>query len=163
MLESLQERVDPTTVFAERMAIRHEAKKAFIHLDSSQRVSKALLRKAAPKVSEFQVGDLITFQREQGSGNDRRKRWSPAARIIGFERGGKVVWAICEGVPFCLAHDKILARTDAQAMAYRFLHEGEDRLPPEQQQSFIDQRGVQAEAQKLEEAIGGVDSKDLPA
>ena len=48
-------------------------------------------------------------------------------------------------------------------MAYRFLHEGEDRLPPEQQQSFIDQRGVQAEAQKLEEAIGGVDSKDLPA
>ena len=48
-------------------------------------------------------------------------------------------------------------------MAYRFLHEGEDRLPPEQQQSFIDQRGVQAEAQKLEEAIGGVDSKDVPA
>ena len=48
-------------------------------------------------------------------------------------------------------------------MAYRFLHEGEDRLPPEQQQSFIDQRGVRAEAQKLEEAIGGVDSKDMPA
>ena len=38
MLEGLQERVDPTTIFAERMAIRHEAKKSFIRIDSSQRV-----------------------------------------------------------------------------------------------------------------------------
>ena len=126
---SVQEKVDPTTIFAERMAIRHGAKKAFIHIDSSQRVSKALLRKAAPKVTEFQVGDLVSFQREQGTGGERRKGWSPAARIIGFERGGKVVWAICEGVPYCLAHDKLLARSDAQAVAYKFLHEAEDRLP----------------------------------
>ena len=154
MLEGVQERVDPTTIFAERMAVRHEAKKAFIHIDSSQRVSIALLRKAAPKVSEFQVGDLVSFQREQGAGGERRKRWSPAARIIGFERGGKVVWAICEGVPYCLAHDKLLARSDAQALAYRFLHEGEDRLPPDQQQSFIDQRRVQQEAEQLEQALG---------
>eukprot|EP00973_Karenia_brevis_P033132 4571608-Karenia_brevis.AAC.1 len=30
---------------------------------------------------------------------------------------------------------------DAQALAYRLLHEGEDRMPPDVQQSFIDQRG----------------------
>ena len=30
---------------------------------------------------------------------------------------------------------------DAQALAYRLLHEGEDRLPPEKQESFIHQRG----------------------
>ena len=88
-LGSLEERGDPPTIFAERMDIRHEAKKAFVHVDSSKRIAKALLRKAAPIVSEYQIGDLISFQREQGSGGVRRKRWSPAARIIGFE-GPKV-------------------------------------------------------------------------
>ena len=32
MIGSLQERADPTSIFAERMAYRHEAKKAFVHL-----------------------------------------------------------------------------------------------------------------------------------
>ena len=73
MLGGVQERVDPTTNFAEKMAIRHEAKKAFIHIDSSQGVSKALLRKAAPKTADFQVGDLVSFQREQGAEGERRK------------------------------------------------------------------------------------------
>ena len=63
VLEGVQERADPTTISAERMTIRHEAKKALVHIDSSQRVSKALLRKAAPKVTEFQEGDLVSFQR----------------------------------------------------------------------------------------------------
>ena len=79
---ALQERVDPTTIFGERMAMRHEAKKAFVHQDSSQRVAKALLRKAAPKIGEYRVGDLVSFQREQGAHGNRRKRWSTAARII---------------------------------------------------------------------------------
>ena len=63
----IQERADPVTIFGERMAMRHEAKKAFVHADSSQRVAKALLRKAAPKVGEYRVGDLVSFQREPGS------------------------------------------------------------------------------------------------
>ena len=51
-------------------------------------------------------------------------------------------WAICEGVPFCLATDKIRPANDAQCLAYQYLHGGEDRLPPEEQQSFIDNRTV---------------------
>ena len=41
----LLKRVDPSTIFAERMDYRHEAKKAFVHADSSTKVAKAMLRK----------------------------------------------------------------------------------------------------------------------
>ena len=81
-LGSLEQRDDPTTIFGERMSYRHVAKKAFVHVDSSKRVASALLRKAAPKVGPYQVGDLISFQREQGAGGKARDRWSPPARII---------------------------------------------------------------------------------
>ena len=39
-----------------------------------------------------------------------------------------------------MATDKILPTNDAECLAYQYLHEGEERLPPDQQQSFIDQR-----------------------
>ena len=72
------------------------------------------------------------------------------------------MWAICEGVPYCLAHDKLLARSDAQALAYKFLHEEEDRLPAEQQQSFIDLRRTERLAESLERELGWKgDSPDL--
>ena len=45
---SIQEKVDPTTIFGERIAIRHEAKKAYVLADSSEKVAKAILRKTAP-------------------------------------------------------------------------------------------------------------------
>ena len=47
-----QERLYPTTIFPERAMVGHEAKKAFVHSDSSARVGKALLREAAPKVDD---------------------------------------------------------------------------------------------------------------
>ena len=139
----VSKRVDPTTIFAERMAIRHEAKKAFVYYDSSARVAKALLRKAAPVLGEYRVGDLISFRRDHKSDGskhtERRKRWSPASRIIGFE-GKKVCWAICEGVPFCLALDRIRPANDSELLAYRYLHHAEDQMPAGQQQSFVDYR-----------------------
>ena len=67
MIGAIQERVDPTTVFAKRMELRHEAKKAFMYWDSSQKVPKALLRKSAPKTGDYKVGDLISFQRNEKS------------------------------------------------------------------------------------------------
>ena len=120
------------------MRIRHAAKKAFIEADSSKRVAKAMLRKAAPRIGNYQVGDLISFQREQRNKNDKRSRWSPAARIIGFE-GPKVCWAICEGVPFCLSLDRIRPANDAELLAYQFLHKELSPMPEGHQQSFVDQ------------------------
>ena len=83
----MQEQVDPTTIFAERMGYRHEAKKAFVHCVCSERVSKAVLRKQAPIPQDYQVGDPVSFQREQGSATDD-ERWQVASRLIGFERDG---------------------------------------------------------------------------
>ena len=78
----------------------------------------------------------------------RRKRWSSCSRIIGFEHDRKTCWVICEGVPFCLATEKIRPANDAQTLAYRLMHEGEDRLAPEVQQSFIDNRIVPDEEEE---------------
>ena len=85
------------TIFADRMAMRHEAKKAHVEVGSSERVSRALLRRAAPRVGEYGLGDLVQFQlAEKKKETNRRKRLSPAARVIGFE-GKKIAWAIFEG------------------------------------------------------------------
>ena len=62
---SLAECVDPTAIFAERMAIRHAAKRAYVYNDSSEKVPKAVLRKAAPKVKDYRDGDIVSFLREQ--------------------------------------------------------------------------------------------------
>jgi len=122
------------------MSYRHEAKKAFVHVDSSKRVSKALLRKAAPRIGPYQVGDLISFQREQNA-DTKMQRWSPPSRIIGFERGGKIAWVICEGIPFALSTDRIQAANSAQTLAYNLLHaENEMKIPEQEQQSFVDFR-----------------------
>ena len=43
-------------------------------------------------------------------------------------------------MPFCLATDQLMPANDAQALAYNYLHGGEERLPPDVQQSFIDIR-----------------------
>eukprot|EP00973_Karenia_brevis_P021041 2894251-Karenia_brevis.AAC.1 len=41
---------------------------------------------------------------------------------------------------------------DAQSLSYRLLHEGEDRMSPDVQQSFIDQRGaIPGEVEEEEE------------
>ena len=83
-----------------------------------------MLRKAAPKAGDYKVGDLISFQRNENSKGVQRNRWSPAARAIGFE-WPKICWAICEGVPFCLATDWIRPANDAELLAYQMIHHQE--------------------------------------
>ena len=86
---SMQARIDGVTEFAKRADYRECAKKAFVHHDSSVRVQKAMLRKAAPLPGEYKVGDVVAFQREQGAVTED-DRWNPGSRIIGFDgEGGK--------------------------------------------------------------------------
>eukprot|EP00973_Karenia_brevis_P064297 8934293-Karenia_brevis.AAC.1 len=61
------------------MALRQKAKKTSMELNLSQRVARTVSRKAA-----LMTGDSMPFQREQGTHGELSKRWSPAARIIGF-------------------------------------------------------------------------------
>ncbi len=107
------------------MAIRHEAKKPYTYADSSVKVSKAMPRKTAPEVGDYRVGDLVSFQTEQKGhkSKDRRQRWSPAARAIGFEGPQrKVGWVMCQGAPFCIATDRWRPANDAEILAYRYQH-----------------------------------------
>ena len=160
-LSALEERVDPTTIFAERMALRYEAKKAYVHRDASSRVAKAMLRKAAPKPGRYQVGDLVSFQRQQNSKGINRRRWSPASRIIGFEgAGNQVGWVVCEGVPVCIAMDQVIPASDAQTLAYRYLHERHETIPEQQQQSFIDRRQPLEEVVRTEEDEDSYDEEE---
>ena len=111
-----------------------------MHVDSSKKMPKALLRKADPKTRRYQVGDLISFQREQKA-DTRMERWSPPSRIIGFERGGKVAWVICEGIPFAISIDRIQPANSAQTLAYNIMHNVEEpKIPEHGQQSFVDYR-----------------------
>jgi hypothetical protein len=136
-LIGVEERVDPPTVFGERMKIRREAKKAFVRADSSARFAKAMLRKAAPLVRDYRARDLISFQREQISDGIARKRWSSASRIIGFE-GQKVCWVICEDVPYCVATDRMRPANESEALAYQYPHDQENPMLRGQRQSFVD-------------------------
>ena len=78
---ALSAKLDSTTAFGQRHSIRETARKSFVEVDCSRRVARALLRRAAPKMAQYQVGDLICFLREQGAQN-AEDRWSTASRII---------------------------------------------------------------------------------
>jgi hypothetical protein len=124
---SQQARIDATSEFAKRMEFREAAKKAFVYVDSSRRVAKALLRKTAPLAGEYRVGDVVAFQRMQGSRTEESK-WHAGSRIIGFD-GKKTCWVINGGVPFCIAVDQLRPCSAAEALAYQYLHKDYNRPP----------------------------------
>ena len=56
---TLEERLDPVTEFAEEMQIMHMGKKAYIQVDPGRRVAKALLRKAEERTIPSRGPDHI--------------------------------------------------------------------------------------------------------
>ena len=145
---SMQARVDGQTEFAKRADYRESAKKAFVHHDCSVKVQKAMLRKAAPLVGEYRVGDVVAFQREQGA-ETHDDRWNPGSRIIGFDKG-ETCWVVNGGVPFCVATDQLRPCTAAEALAYAYTQKQYGRAPANQQQSFVDYRKVRGETTRTE-------------
>ena len=133
-LGSLQCASDSQHEFGRIAMIREKARKAFIRADMSSRVSRAILRKAAPIVKEYAVGDLVCFRTDQ-------QGWSTACRIIGFD-GEKIAWVLHRGVPACVATDRLRPVNASEALAFQFLH----RQPifqfgeRNQQQGYLDLR-----------------------
>ena len=80
-LGSIQDSLDPESKFALQHQARAEAKKAFVHMDTSKRVQRALLRNAKPIPQTYAVGDVVTFRRDKSG----KAVWSPASRVIGHE------------------------------------------------------------------------------
>ena len=107
---SIQARIDGQTEFPRRAGYREACKKAFIHADSSKRVATGLLRKAAPLLGTYKVGDIVAFQRKQDAATEET-RWHPGSRTIGFDGKG-TYWMTYRGEPFCdvLGHIRPIRR-----------------------------------------------------
>ena len=91
---------------------------AFVHLDVGKRTARALLREATPLSGDYKVGDVVCFRKRPTEG-DTGVKWSTGSRIVGFE--GKHAWVITEGVPVCVATDRLRPCTAAEALAYEVL------------------------------------------
>ena len=120
----LSSKLDPETVFAKQQGLRTAARKAYVKVDCGKRVARAVLRKSAPIINQYQVGALVSFPHKDPT--TAENRWSTASRIIYFQ-GEKVGWLLTEGVPVCAALDKIRPCTPAESMAYLYMHT--DGLP----------------------------------
>ena len=94
---TLKAMTDETNPFYTRYRARAEAKKAFIHLETSKRVAKALAKNAAPILHDYQVGDLVVYRRDNVLGVQGTV-WSTTSRIIGKESEHSI-WVLNEGLP----------------------------------------------------------------
>ena len=74
--------IDPDSIFALQHKARMEVKKAFVELDCSKRVQKALLRNAQPMYENYEIGVIVCFPRDFM----KKTQWSPASRVIGMIR-----------------------------------------------------------------------------
>ena len=114
-LGAIEDQVDPESRSAFQHQARLEAKKALIHLDTSKRVQRALLRSAKPIPQTFSVGDVVCFRRDNQPG---KTTWSPASRVIGHEGNeNQNVWVLCEKSLFLSQR-----RTLGQLVMLRRLH-----------------------------------------
>ena len=133
---------DGTGSFARLSAIREASKKAFMKLDCSSKVARAVLRKAAPLPGNYDQGDLVCYRRRPRIG-EQGTQWSTACKIIGKE-GNKAIWLLHETVPVCVPVDKLRPCTSAEALAYQYLsknnHQDEIGETLQGQQGFIDIR-----------------------
>ena len=122
-----------------------EAKKAFIHLGTSKRVQRALLRSAKPIPQTYSAGDVVCFRRDNQPG---RTTWSPASRVIGREGNeNQNAWVLCENIPVLVSAQNIRPAGDAEALAHAILH-GHSIIPEaivRGQQEFEDATAVPPE------------------
>ena len=121
---------------------RVEAQKAFVHVDSSKRIQRALLRNAQPFTMDYQVGDVVCFHRDNNNPYGKTS-WSTASRIIGFE-GEKNCWVLNQGIPVLVSTHALRPAQDAEALALSIL-KGEPLVPAgvvtKTQQAYVDLRG----------------------
>ena len=139
-LGAIQARHDPSSIFALQHLARIEARKAFVHLDCSRRVQRALTRNASVFDREFNIGDLVTFRRDNQRGGTS---WSPTCRVIGHENQ-KNIWLLCGNVPVLVASHNIRIASPSEALAQSVLN-GEPVIPYKiindtGQQAFLDAR-----------------------
>ena len=159
-LGAIQARHDPSSIFALQHLARIEAQKAFVHLDCSRRVQRALTRNASVFDREFNIGDLVTFRRDNQRGGTS---WSPTCRVIGHENQ-KNIWLLCGNVPVLVASHNIRNASPSEALAQSVLN-GEPVIPYKiindtGQQAFLDARQAD-EVEVVREGPGQADDVEV--
>ena len=139
-LGALEAQHNPERISALQHLARQEAQKAFVYLDCSKRVQRAMTKNTSPFPRDFEVGDLVTFRRDNLRG---ATRWSPTSRVTGHE-GERSLWLLCGNVPVLVASQNVKTATPSEALAHSVLH-GQPIIPEEvvvggEQQSFLDAR-----------------------
>ena len=107
----LQAHADGPTTFGTQSRYRAKAREAFVRWDCGERVKRAVLRKAAPVVGSYEVGDIVLYCREPRAGEHGGLHWSVGSRFIFFEKDknslgetqSHTCWIICDSVPVCVA------------------------------------------------------------
>ena len=122
---ALQAHADGPTTFGVQSRYRAKARGAFVRWDCGERVGRATLRKAAPAIGSYQVGDRVSYCREaRASGHGLQ--WSVASRWIRFrvdkkslgETQPRICWVIGDSVPVCVATDRLRPCTPAELLAF---------------------------------------------
>ena len=119
-VEALQAHADGPTTFGVQSRYRAKAREAFVRWDCGERVRRAALRKAAPVVGSYPVGDVVSSCREARAGEHGLQR-SVGCRLIVFEKDRnrlgeaqpRTCWIICDSVPVCVAVDRLRPCTSA--------------------------------------------------
>ena len=93
--------------FAKQLLIRQWAKEAFIKLDTSQRVRKAMLRKSIPMRGPYRCGDLVSFS--------KKGKWYGPARVLAHE-GKSSLWLLHSGVAILVAETSCRPATTAEVL-----------------------------------------------
>ena len=144
-------RQDPSAAYHRHHAARAAARRAFVHLDVSSRVARALTRNAAPQGKEYKVGDLVVYRRDGQQGGTT---WSTASRVIGHDSHNGL-WLLHEGCPVLCDNAKVRSANESEAMAYSLLR-GEPVLPeaivngPQQKYLHMDDDMEEKKGQKRE-------------
>ena len=133
----IEAKTDPTVAYHKVHAARMSAQRAFVHLDTSNRVARALTRNAAPQHKEYAVGDLVCYRRDAQQGGTT---WSTASRVIGHDPHNGL-WLLHEGVPILCSTSRVRSANESKALAFSILN-GEPVLPDAivsgpQQQKYI--------------------------
>ena len=123
----IQAHVDGPTAFGLQAKYRLEARKEFVKWDCGSRVQRALLRNATPVAGPYKVGDIVSYSRNPRRGETGRQ-WSVGSRIVGFETDKRFpdrepinAWLVCDGLPVCVAVEKLRPCTSAELLAYQFM------------------------------------------
>ena len=88
-LVDLEEEPPTQETFMLQLLMRQAAKEAFVHVDSCNKVRKALLRKSVPMRGPYRVGNLLNFH--------RKGKWYGPARMLGYQ-GTSSIWLLHGGV-----------------------------------------------------------------